>query len=166
MIIIKISKKFKRINQEIYNKFVNYKILHLTVSLIGFDYFTIHGHYIRKIIGLSGNYKNFIVTRIRVVNGTHTVSLSSMVPYQHCTYDDIISISIEDIIPADCPIVTEMIRSFIMHKFSFVKKDYNSICSIINTYFVELSTWVIGKITFFCVMRIFLKLTISCLTSL
>lgn len=150
MIIIKIPKKFKRIHQEIYNKFVNYKIFHLILPLIGFDCFTIHGHYTRKVIGLSGDYEDLIVTRIRVGNETHAVLLSPIVPYQHCTYDDIISISIEDIIPADCPIVTEMIRSFIMHKFTSVKKDYDSICStIIKPYFVELSTQVIGNLPFF-----------------
>lgn len=137
MSMLKLKQSIKRITQEIYDTYTRKDILKECLSQLGIDKFIIHGYYKRNIIDVDGNIIQIKIMRIKVDNKTHAILLSPIVPFLTCSYHDIISITVDNVVLDDCPISISM-EEFILNKFKNVNKNYESICStIIQPQFIE-----------------------------
>lgn len=138
MIIIDTKQKINRIDQKTYDKYTTRSMIVRYMHILNIFCFSIHGYYTRNIIDDNGNLCTITLVRINTGNRTHSLLLAPMIPFLPYSHDDISSISLDDIIPDDCP-VSNYVFYYIKKCFISVIHDYKSICSrIISPLFVEL----------------------------
>lgn len=104
MIILKLNKKIKYINQNIYDYYVTREFLQKLLKDTPFSNFTIHGHYSRNSVSRDSASNTILVTRIQLEDTTHTILLAPMVPYLSCSVGDLYQILSTSSIPSYWPI--------------------------------------------------------------